>query len=224
MPVWATDPETISLTENAVQSLAADRLIIVDNGSTVGGGQLRQWADLYIRNKENLGYARAVNQGLKLAGDLVAVANNDIRVSPNWKEIALETLALERVGSVHFRMLNYDEPFALGNETWPKGKERWCTSSFFVMKNFLLYDEHFLNSYDDWDYWARFRQHGVTTAYTNKAQYQHLHSYTQAKVGDRSENDRRNREYFTKKWGMSAEEHFEKLYPGELAKPWYPMP
>src|SRR5689334_15620135 len=85
MPVWAIDDETMVLTKNAVDSLRVTpiRLIIIDNGSTVGGGLMRQWADVYVRNKENLGYAKAVNQGLMLCrGKTVAIANNDIRVSP----------------------------------------------------------------------------------------------------------------------------------------------
>lgn len=226
MPVWATDQETIELTEQAVLSLkAADRLIIIDNGSTIGGGQLRLWADLYIRNKENLGYARAVNQGLKLAGDIVAVANNDLRVSPNWKEVAEEILQDQRVGSVHFRMLPYAEAFTSGSDTWLSGKERWCTSSFFVMRNFLLFDETYMNSIEDWDYWLKMRlQYRYFTAYTNKAQYQHKDSHSQEKRPDRDANDIANRKHFEKKWGAQPEDVFERFYPGQLAQPWKPQP
>lgn len=224
MPVWATDPETINITENAIESLKSDRLIIIDNGSTIGGGQLRSWADIYIRNKENLGYARAVNQGLKLAGDVVAVANNDIRLPANWKEVALDILRDEKIGSVHFRMIPYDQPFNPGNETWAKGKEKWCSSSFFVMRNFLLYDEGFLNSLDDWDYWRRFREHGFFTAYTNRSEYQHLDSWTQMRVPERNANDARNLAHYIDKYGERPEEWFARTYPDQVNLPWKPMP
>ena len=92
MPVFILDHETLQLTEAAIESLGDVNLILIDNGSLFGGGKLREWADVYIRNRENLGYAKAVNQGLKLADMMVAVANNDIIVSPNWKEVAYEAL------------------------------------------------------------------------------------------------------------------------------------
>ncbi len=224
MPVWAIDDATINITESAVESLKGHKLIIIDNGSTVGGGKLREWADIYIRNKTNLGYARAVNQGLKLTlSETVAIANNDIRLPPYWDTVANEII-LEGAGSVHFRMIPYDQPFNPGKDTWIGGKERWCTSSFFVVRAVQLYDEGFLNSYDDWDYWKRFREKGFKQAYTNKAEYQHYDSFTQERRPDRSENDFKNREYFKQKHGDYAEVLFEKEFPGELAKPWKPLP
>jgi GT2 family glycosyltransferase len=224
MPVYSMDETVINLTENAVNSLKGFKLIIIDNGSTVGAGLLREWADVYVRNKENLGYAKAVNQGLKLAGSIVAVANNDIRVSPNWWDVAKEALKEPFVASVHYRMIPYDQSFNPGESTWLKGKERWCTSSFFVVKNEWLYDEHFQNSCDDWDYWHRVREEGFSTAYTNKAEYQHMDSFTRFKLPETDEQDRKNRKYYVEKWGDTPEEHFERMFPGELAKQWKPLP
>lgn len=226
MPVWSLSEQFINLTDNAVRSLGDVFLTIIDNGSTYGAGQLREWADLYIRNKENLGYAPAVNQGLKLCDkdEIVCISNNDIRVSPGWQEIALDILKDPKVGSVHFRMILYDSPFNLGNEVWASGKERWCTSSFFVVRNIQLYDENYRNSIEDWDFWKRMREAGYTTAYTNKVEYQHLDSFTQQFNPTRAEQDQKNRDHFKEKWGLYPEEDFEKSFPGELAKPWRPMP
>lgn len=226
LPVWITSPDTLGLTEEACKTLKTDntRLIIVDNGSTLGGGRLRELADLYIRNKENLGYAKAVNQGLCLAGGIVAVANNDIRVSDGWVEESLKILELDKVGSVHFRMIPYDQPFNKGDRTWITGKERWCSSSMFVMVNAQLYDEKFLNSLDDWDYWRRFREAGWKTAYTNKVEYQHLDSHTQQKVVNRNENDQRNLDYYMKKYGEHPEEWVQRMYPEQMNAPWKPFP
>ena len=229
IPCWIINEGLVNLTENAVNSIrqAKDtKIIIVDNGSPLAGGLLRELADLYIRNKENLGYAKAVNQGLKMCdkGEPVVVANNDVRVPPQWQDVALEILKDKKICSVHYRMIAYDQPFNPGNETWATGKERWCTSSFFVVRNLQLYDENFFNSYDDWNYWKEFRMKGYTTAYTNKAEYQHMDSYTQQFIPQRGENDARNREYFKKKWGMYPEEDFEKSFPGQLSMPWRPQP
>lgn len=229
IPCWIINESLVNLTENTVNSIRQAEgveIIIVDNASPLAGGMLRELADLYIRNKENLGYAKAVNQGLKLCdkGELVAIANNDIRVPFQWKSVAEEILKDKKIGSVHYRMIAYNQPFNPGNETWKTGKERWCTSSFFVVRNVQLYDEGFLNSYDDWDFWKRMRDSGYTTAYTNKAEYQHMDSFTQQFIPQRGENDTRNREFFKQKWGVYPEDDFEKKFPGMLALPWKPMP
>lgn len=229
MPCWIQDDETLQLTVDAIASIrnGADkcRMIIIDNGSTLGASVLREKSDIYIRNKENLGYAKAVNQGLKLAGTVVAVANNDIKVSPNWWEIAHKILTVhEGVGSVHYRMIPYDEPFSLGEEYWVDGKERWCSSSFFVVRNGQLYDEAYLNSIEDWDYWRRIREQGYTTAYTNAASYKHKDSHTQEKVVNRNENDLKNRAHYQEKFGETPEEWFARLYPEQLEVSWKPFP
>jgi len=226
MPVFNVNEQFVNLTDLAIQSLGKCELILVDNGSTVGAGLLRDWADIYIRNKNNLGYAKAVNQGLKLCekGELVAVANNDIKVSEGWEAIAEEIMQDKSIGSLHFTMLPYDEPFRLGDKVWITGKERWCTGSFFVMRNNWLFDENFLNSYDDWDLGFQIRTGGYKQAYTNRLQYQHMDSFTQQIMPDRAERDKKNAEYFKQKWGNYAEVLFEKEFPGELSKPWKPFP
>jgi len=225
MPVWSVDDATINITEATVDSLKGHELIIVDNGSTLGAGKLREWASVYIRNKDNFGYAYAVNMGLKLfLGETVAVANNDIRVSPNWAEVANEVINMEGVGSVHFRMIPYNEPFSYGKDDWIKGKERWCSSSFFVLRNVQLFDDNFINSCEDWDFWYRFRRKGFNTAYTNRACYQHFDSFTQQRVLDRDKNDIKNREYYKFKHGYYPDEQFAKLYPTQMEEKWRPFP
>lgn len=219
MPVYITTEETLELTKAALHSLGEVRLILIDNASTLGGGYLRSIADVYVRNQQNLGYAKAVNQGLQLAGEgMVAVANNDIRVSPNWAQVATTVLADPAVYSCHFRMIGYDEPMMYGNSIVKTGKERWCTSSFFVLNEgwHQLYDEKFFNTYEDWDYWKRIRKGGRYTAYTDRACYQHKHSHTQSLMPNRGEYDQANREYFIKKWGKSAEELFAEEFPDQV--------
>jgi len=220
MPVFNVSEQFVNLTDLAIQSLGKCELILVDNGSTVGAGLLRDWADIYIRNKNNLGYAKAVNQGLKLCekGELVAVANNDIKVSEGWEAIAEEIMQDKSVVSVHFTMLPYDEPFRLGDKVWITGKERWCTGSFFVMRNWELYDEGFLNSYDDWDMHYRMYQAGLKTAYTNKAQYQHMNSFTQQIMPEREKINQVNREYFIKKHGEEPEKLWFKMFPDQMSQ------
>lgn len=224
MPAYNVNDELVALTKNAVESFGNVPLIVVDNASPVGGGYLRSIADVYVRNQKNLGYAAAVNQGLDLARtDMVAVANTDVVVSPNWQEVAQAIFAGvagdESIGSLHFRMIDYDTPFAYGDRLSLAGKERWCTGSFFVVDNSIghRFDEGFFNSYDDWDFQMRFRTNGFRTAYTDRSCYQHRHSSTQQFIPEREENNRRNAEHFKAKWGKYAEELFAEQFPDQMA-------
>lgn len=216
--------------ENALNNITGyDELIIVDNGSTLGSGFLRSKADIYIRNVKNIGYPAAVNQALKLAhGDYIAIANNDIRVSPNWREIAEEILQDTSVGSVHFRMINYEEPISLGDKTWVEGRERWCSASFFVIckEAFVGYDESYKEGgFDDWDFFHRMRHiEGWRTAYTTKACYQHAHSMTYKTIDVnnlRAERDQKNKEHFKSKFGKYAEDIWAEKYPDQMGEDYY---
>lgn len=56
-------------------------VIIVDNGSK----DKQPRGDIYIRNENNLGFPKAVNQGIKKAtGEIIILLNNDTLVSPGW--------------------------------------------------------------------------------------------------------------------------------------------
>ena len=221
--------EAVSSIE-ATQGMDEREFIVVDNGSHYNGGLMRAASDLYIRNRVNLGYPAAVNQGFKLStGSLIAVANNDIVVSPNWYTVAKEIFdENSNVGSVHFRMINANDPMTLGTNTWIVGRERWCTSSFFVLRReaMALYDEGYKEGgFDDWDYWHRVRHvDGWKTAYTTRACYQHHHSATYKALDDgksRAERDARNREHFKEKFGAYAEDIWNEKYPSQMQEDYY---
>jgi GT2 family glycosyltransferase len=225
LPCYLKDQELVDLTVAAVESLRGNEITIIDNGSPMGGGLLRELADEYIRNKTNLGYAKAVNQGLKLhMGEVVAVANNDVRVGKNWMDVANEIMKDPLVCSVHFRMIPYNQPWNPGNETWIQGKERWCSSSFFVVMARQLYDNKFLNSYDDYDYWYRWRQKGFRQAYTNKAEYQHLDSSTVQRIPKHAEVNTENYEYYKKKHGEYPDIQFANDFPEQMNINYRPFP
>lgn len=226
--------ELYELTQRACESIDADEKILIDNNSTVG--EIKDWADIYIKNKTNLGYCKAVNQGFKLAsGDLIAVANNDIIVSGNWLEVAKEIFEKDpKVGSVHFRMLPYDEPFWFGFEDFIGGKERWCHSSFYVIRkeaipNDLYFEGYKEGGYDDYDFWHRVRDiNGWKQAYTNRAAFRHKDSSTYMALdkieGNRSERDIRNREIYKNRFGEYPDVQFSNLFANQMSEPWKPFP
>lgn len=225
MPCHLANEQHIVLTVNAIESLGEDReLIIVDDASPLGGGFLRSVADVYIRNKTNLGYGISVNRGLRQAqSQQIAIANNDIRISPNWRSVVNEVFAEdEDIYSCHFRMTDYDVPFEYGS-TISLEKQRWCHASFFVIntaKAKFYYDEHYFNTYDDWDYFQNVRSQGLKQAYTDRAVFQHVHSATIPYLPKHTERNRQNAEYFKSKWGGYAEELFERDFPEQMRVPY----
>lgn len=181
VPAWTINDAVQKMTENAIDSIGDVPLIIIDNASPQGGGYLRSKADTYVRNKENLGFAKAVNQGIKLAKTrYAAIVSTDVRLPANWKEIFSENMT-EDAFSFHYKMTNYEDPFTDGGKVWPTGKERWCTAAFFILdkEKGLLFDEDYFNSCEDTDLFYRARKAGYKQIYTNKASYQHAHSFTQ---------------------------------------------
>lgn len=68
-------------------------LIIVDNGSEwEAANYAESAADRAVLNRDNLGFARGMNQGLAAArGSYVAFCNNDTLVSSGWAGTLLET-------------------------------------------------------------------------------------------------------------------------------------
>jgi len=73
------------LLKDCLRSLAGQvyrdfEIIVVDNGSTDGSEKLAT-----IRNEKNLGFSRAVNQGIRKAkGQYIALLNNDAIVNKGW--------------------------------------------------------------------------------------------------------------------------------------------
>lgn len=245
IPAWIVNDELYELTGKTIDSLRASKgwenceLIIIDNASTIGGDQLMSVANTYVRNKVNVGYPKAVNQGIALAnGDYIAVVNNDIKISPNWIEVTNQTFTdYKKVGNLHFKMVGYNEPFNEGNRTWETGKERWCTGSFFVFNKmallkmqdeygYVMDEEYGLGGYDDWDWHQRLNHElGWSCVYTNKAVYQHKDSTSQnlRNKGERSVSDARNRERFKSKFGDYPENIWQSRYPEQMNKPWKPF-
>lgn len=226
-------PELYELTQNAMKTLRADEKILVDNGSP---DPLNGWADVLIKNVDNLGYCKAVNQGLEQAtGDLIAVANNDIRVSANWLYVAKEIFNEDpKIGTVHFKMIPYDEPFNLGYDTWITGRERWCHGSFYVIRREAIpeggyFEGYDKGGYDDYDFFHRMRDlNGWKQAYTNRAAFQHRDSSTQIALnnleGDRAKRDIKNRELYKERFGEYPDIQFAQLFPEQMKEVWKPFP
>ena len=229
--------ENIDLTRSAFYSFRQAtpegmEIVVVDDASKIGGGYLKSEADKILVHSENKGFLHSVNEGLGMvAGELIAVCNNDIRVAPNFYEVAKEILDDPKVYSVHPKMIPYDEPFSHGDLIAKTGKERWCQTSFFIIRGDnpkpFLFDKNFLGTggaYEDWGYWASVREAGYQTAYTNRTSFQHKDSSTTQFLGEQNKLTTENREYFKSKHGEYPEDLYSRLYPDQMKVSWKPFP
>lgn len=96
------------------QTYGPVELIIVDNGSS--DGSLKRLQDLYPRakyilNEQNLGFSRAVNQGIQSAGgEYILPLNLDVIMTNDFVEKMVSTIESgERVGSVSGKLLRFRE-------------------------------------------------------------------------------------------------------------------
>jgi len=230
IPCYLIKPELVDLTKSAIYSfrqaeLPEWELVLVDDGSLLGSGYLKEEADTYIHHKKNQGFIKTVNDGINLArGELVAVANNDIRVAPNFYDVARDILEDPQIVSVHPRMLFYDDPIEYGIDTHATGKERWCQSSFFILKGKHLFPENYQGTggaYEDWRYWTDLRDNeGYKTAYTTKTCFQHKDSSTTQIVGEKTKHHKDNAEVFKDEFGDYPENYFAKRYPEQMRVNW----
>jgi GT2 family glycosyltransferase len=98
IPVWNRLDFTVQCVESLIEHTPAGlfEVVFVDNGSTDDTPQFLECLEgnvKVVRNEENLGFARACNQGAEVAvGDHLLFLNNDIEAQPGWLEPLLETV------------------------------------------------------------------------------------------------------------------------------------
>jgi GT2 family glycosyltransferase len=240
MLMYNINEQLAQLTKTAIDSVnfsVKDKeFIMIDNNSSYGAAYAKAETDIYVHNKINTGYTGGVNQGLALAkGDFIAIANNDIKITPNWWEEAQKIFDEDpEVGTVHFKMVGYDEPPNLGTDTWITGKERWCHASFYIIRREAIpegnyFEGYTAGGYDDYDFFHRMRDlNGWKQAYTNKAAFQHMDSSTYNALDaidhSRSERDLKNREIYKERHGEYPDIQFAQLFPEQMITYWKPFP
>lgn len=77
------------------QTVAFAEIVVVDNASTDGAGELARNAGCdVISMGENAGFARAVNRGWRAAhAEWIAILNSDVELDPHWLEQLTATTA-----------------------------------------------------------------------------------------------------------------------------------
>ena len=100
IPVWNGREYLAKLLDTiASQTLPFDEVIVIDNGSADGAGELAaERGAKVVRFAKNLGFAVAVNRGMaESRGELAAVLNSDVELTPDWARVLVETVSADSV-------------------------------------------------------------------------------------------------------------------------------
>ena len=111
VPCWNRAEQTLRLLHSVQRTLpdGAYELVLVDNGSTDATSRVQDNPDagvVVVRNRKNLGFAVACNQGARVAsGETIVFCNNDVTAKPGWLPPLLAALGRPGVGIVGPRLL-----------------------------------------------------------------------------------------------------------------------
>lgn len=195
-------------------------LIIVDNASTDGTQDfLRDVKATVITNRQNLGCAKAWNQGVRAShGDVIGILNNDIVVTKGWIEGLLNFMAKADHGIVSPAAreghLNYDlDAYAIEfTRSCQAAARAELYGACLVIKRDVfdrvgLFDEAFAyGGCEDIDFFWRAQAAGFSVGMTGSVLIHHFSMVTQDAI-KRSETKvypAENLAHFKKKWNRTV--------------------
>lgn len=208
-----------SIREHTDRSKTPFEIILVLNG-TKDSIKFSNFAETkcekVIESEENLGYAKAVNKGIRCArGEYIAVVNNDVMVFDNWLEDMQECLnnGLELVQAIPL----YGVPFGRAvesREEREKFKDKPIQESFSDFRDFScvltrkalfnkigLFDEQFKMYCEDLDLVRRIEENGGKVTSTRKVRTHHIIGLTSSTVLDTPEIMNESKQKLKDKWG-----------------------
>ncbi len=225
MPVW----DQLKLTKRCLESITRHthypyRMIIIDNGSDKNVKEYlkdaaSQTRSLLIRNEENLGFIKAVNQGLKSSSaEYLCIINNDTVVTDGWlgemidiarlkKEIGLINPSSNNLGQ-HTGRDTVDEYAAKLKQLKGQYIELGSSVGFCMLMKRRLFEEiGYLDeiyrggNFDDTDYSRRAEKKGYFSVRAKGAYVYHEMKSSFAKIRDYEESFSRNRDIYNSRWG-----------------------
>lgn len=201
-------------------------VIIVDNGSTDETNLLIEKVDniIYLKNEKNLGFAKACNQGAKIAqGEYLLFLNNDTVALPLWLNVLIDELKQNsNTGIVGSKLIypdktiqhagvifsNKGEPYHIHNKKHNLNKEANKKKRFLAITGACLaikrnlfkqvegFDEIYKNSYEDIDLCLKVASLGFSIVYCPESCLYHYESMSHG----RFDNDHSNFQRFKTKW------------------------
>ena len=229
IPVW----NQLEATNECVDSIVKHtdypyRLILIDNGSSAEtAGYLRGLKErkdleaVLIRNDENLGFVKAVNQGIKASdGPYVCVMNNDTIATSGWlgemvavmeakPEIGLLNPSSNTSGQFPYKNQSIDEYAAALRQFRGEIQELYTCRGFCmlirraVLDRLGLLDEiYHIGYFDDTDYCKRAQGANFRTARAKAAYVYHKENISFKDLENNKDLFKANEAIFFKRWGM----------------------
>ncbi|WHZ25235.1 MAG: hypothetical protein OJF51_000030 [Nitrospira sp.] len=237
----------VELTKDCLTALAGLKdqpeyeLIIVDNGSTDGTADfLRQLSGdvRIIVNEENLGFAKACNQGAAAArGKYLVFLNNDTIPQPGWlAALVAEVDSHAEVGIVGSKLLYPDgtvqhagvvrdcarrlpyhiyKSFAASHPAVNQRREfQIVTAACLLIRRALFeevegFDEGYMNGFEDADLCLKVRECGYVVVYQPRSVVVHLESQTPGRKTHDDANATRFLDRWKAQWWAADEDrHF----------------
>jgi len=225
IPIWNQPRFTRECIEHVTENTVFPyRLILIDNASSAetreyleGLKNKRGGGVILVRNKENLGFVKAVNQGLKLsAAPYVCILNNDTLPASGWLSELVEFADKYRdvgllnplCGGHAVRKMTVNEYAGfISNLNKNKYMEmNQCQGFAMLMKRELMdkigyLDEDFgLGGFDDTDYSMRAHLAGFRSVCVYSSYVYHREHASFDTMGDRKKIQNKSEKEYFRKW------------------------
>ena len=205
-------------------------VIVVDNASSDGTKEYlenHKQPIIYINNNQNLGFAKACNQGAKIAkGEYLLFLNNDTIVTKNWMDILVSELDNnKKIAIAGSKLLFPDEKIQHAGVAFDKNKEPYhihyrknkdskivnkkiffqaVTGACLLIKKQIFdkikgFDEIYKNGYEDVDLCLKVGELGYLIIYCPESVVYHYESITEGRKDSETEN--KNLDILLKRWG-----------------------
>jgi O-antigen biosynthesis protein len=217
IPVW-NEREFIekcveSIKKNTVLSY---RIIIVDNASDTetscyleGLSKKNEGPLILIRNEENAGFPRAVNQGIAVSSaPYICVLNSDIEVYEGWLEEMIKIAESDPLtGMVNPSSNNLGQSYPLPGLSGEWIEMSACIGFCMLIKKEVIAKIGILDeiyspgNFEDTDFSRRAVNAGYKCVMAKGAYVYHAQNTGFKKRKDWDEKFKRNRDIFNKKWG-----------------------
>ena len=199
---WTFDSEIMALTQrciNSIRQTADVEIILIDNNSAIGSEELMRLADIYVFNKDNKGYVKGLNQGIKLASyDNIVGAAPDYTATEGWLEACKKTFIDIPNCGIAIPHLSNDP---VRGDYWEEGLlGGWFLITREILDKVGLLDERFFNCCSDSDYAWRLKKAGLGCIVTGYSTIHHVGHACLKKFDKHREYWLKDSEKFMDKW------------------------
>lgn len=201
-------------------------IIVVDNASSDGtAGYLKEKGVFYLANGENLGVAKAWNQGIRASkGEYVCIINNDIVAGEGWLSSLIGFYEAHpdagivspgtRWGEMNYDFGRYAAEYARKMKSVVKeGFAGWC---MLIKRDRFARAGYFCEDYkvgtsEDTDFYQALKKAGFNSYVTGSAFIHHFGSRTLKVMRKKTEGfEDANTKIFMEKWGLKPDSYFER--------------